>query len=271
MDKTEELNTFLARADELIESKYIVADIKIVNLLKSIASSETLLAIFKNCLTDFDFEDAKKKYLVKSEYLSSEKGEFILPDSSREILAFIFCVLMAIDAKEIDLSDFYKKIFFYEDGSYSAGYATFVNAMIKPFRNTVKSITESVIEGKIQDPIEALSEEEERRKREKEQKEREERLEKETSLKAYGESLSELRKILLADKLKVKESGLKDEAKDEMILIIDMLANVIESNDKDAVNYAFVAYKFAVRTHKLLFFGREKKVKSLIKDVINGL
>lgn len=270
MDKTEELNTFLARADELIESKYIVADIKIVNLLKSIASSETLLAIFKNCLTDFDFEDAKKKYLVKSEYLSSEKGEFILPDSSREILAFMFCVLMAIDAKEIELSDFIKK-YFYEDGSYSAGFATFVNAMIKPFRNTVKSITESVIEGKIQDPIEALSEEEERRKREKEQKEREERLEKETSLKAYGESLSELRKILLADKLKVKESGLKDEAKDEMILIIDMLANVIESNDKDAVNYAFVAYKFAVRTHKLLFFGREKKVKSLIKDVINGL
>ena len=171
MDKTEELNTFLARADELIESKYIVADIKIVNLLKSIASSETLLAIFKNCLTDFDFEDAKKKYLVKSEYLSSEKGEFILPDSSREILAFIFCVLMAIDAKEIELSDFIKK-YFYEDGSYSAGFATFVNAMIKPFRNTVKSITESVIEGKIQDPIEALSEEEERRKREEAERRR---------------------------------------------------------------------------------------------------
>ena len=77
MSKQEELDLFLVRADELIESKYIVADIKIVNLLKSIASSETLLAVFKNCLTDFDFEAAKKKYFVKSEFLSDEKGEFI--------------------------------------------------------------------------------------------------------------------------------------------------------------------------------------------------
>ena len=66
MSKQEELDLFLVRADELIESKYIVADIKIVNLLKSIASSETLLAVFKNCLTDFDFEGRKRRiYLTR--------------------------------------------------------------------------------------------------------------------------------------------------------------------------------------------------------------
>lgn len=270
MSKQEELDLFLVRADELIESKYIVADIKIVNLLKSIASSETLLAVFKNCLTDFDFEAAKKKYFVKSEFLSDEKGEFILPDSSRELLAFIFCVLVSIDLKEIELSEFIRK-FFYEDGSFSAGYQTFVNAMIKPFRNTVKSIMESVIDGKIQDPVDALCEEEERQKREKELKEREERLEKETSVKTYGESLSALRKILLRDKLKVRQSGLKEKEKEELTLVIDMLANVIESNDKDAVVYAAVAYKYAAKAHKLLFFGRTGKVGKLLKDVINGL
>lgn len=270
MDKKEELELFLVRADELIESKYIVADIKIVNLLKTIASSETLLAVFKNCLVDFDFEEAKKKYLVKSEYLSSEKGEFVLPDSSRELLAFIFCVLVAIDAKEIDFSEFIKK-FFYEDGSFSTGYSTFINAMIKPFKNTVKAVMESVLGGTIQDPIDALTEEEERARLEKERKEREERLEKETSLKAYGESLIALRKILLEDKLKIKESKLKQETADELTLVIDMLANVIESNDKDAVNYAFIAYKYVAKSHKILFFGRVKKVNKLIKDVINGL
>lgn len=270
MDKSEELNLFLTRADELIESKYIVADVKIVNLLKSIAASETLLAIFKNCLADFDVDAAKKKYLVKSEYLSNEKGEFIMPDSSKELLAFIFCILMEIDSKQIELSDFIKK-YFYEDGSYSAGFSTFVNAMIKPFRNTVKAITESVIEGRLQDPIEALTEEEARRKREKEQKEREERLEKETSLKTYGESLSALRKILLADKLKIKESKLKPQAAEELTLVIDMLANVIESSDKDAITYAFVAYKYAIRAYRFTFRGRIKKVSKLIKDVLNGL
>ena len=34
----EELDAFIERADELIDSKYILADIKIVNLLKAIAS-----------------------------------------------------------------------------------------------------------------------------------------------------------------------------------------------------------------------------------------
>lgn len=270
MNKKEELDLFLARADELIESKYIVADIKIVNLLKTIAASETLLAVFKNCLLNFNFEEAKRKYLVKNEYLSGDKGEFVLPDSSRELLAFIFCILVAVDSKEINLSDFLKK-FFYEDGSYSAGYATFINAMIKPFKNTVKVVMESVIGGKIQDPIDALTEEEERKRAEKERIEREECLEKETSLKAYGESLNALRKILLTDKLKVKESKLKPEVAEEVTLVIDMLANVIESNDKDAVIYAYVAYKYVAKAHKILFFGRLKKVNKLIKDVINGL
>ena len=50
-----------------------------------------------------------------------------------------------------------------------------------------------------------------------------------------------------------------------------MLANVIESNDKDAVVYASVAYKYAAKAHTLLFFGRTGKVGKLLKDVINGL
>jgi hypothetical protein len=43
--------------------------------------------------------------------------------------------------------------------------------MIKPFKNSVKILMDSVIEGKLQDPIEALTEEEERRAREKEEQE----------------------------------------------------------------------------------------------------
>ena len=118
MTKNEELNLFVEKADELINSKYILADIKIAGLLKSIALSDTLLALFKNCLTDFDFEKAKEKYLVKSPYLSSEKGEFVLPPNSRELLAFIFCVLVDIDAKRIVMGEFISKYFFYYDPLY---------------------------------------------------------------------------------------------------------------------------------------------------------
>ena len=70
MTKREELNLFIKRIDEFIDGKYILADVKIINILKVIAGSETLLALFKNCLTDFDYSEAKKTYLVKSKYLS---------------------------------------------------------------------------------------------------------------------------------------------------------------------------------------------------------
>ena len=139
MDKNAELALFIERADELIESKYIIADIKIVGLLKAIAASDTLIAIFKNCMTGFDYAAAQKKYLVKSKYLAEDKGEFVLPPTSRELLAFIFSVLVDIDAKRIDFAQFINK-YFYEDGSFSAGYTAFLNSMIKPFKTRSKCL-----------------------------------------------------------------------------------------------------------------------------------
>ena len=131
LTKREELNAFLEKADELIEGNYILADIKIAGLLKTIASSDTLLAIFGNCLSGFDYAAAKKKYLVGSKYLPGEKGEFIMPASQRDLLAFVFTLLVDIDAKRVDFGDFLNK-YFYEDGSFSSGYAAFINAKKNP-------------------------------------------------------------------------------------------------------------------------------------------
>lgn len=270
LTKREELDLFLERAQDFIESKYILADVKLANLLKAIASSSTLLALFQNCLNNFDYYSAKKRFLVKNQQLSANRGEFILPPNSRELLAFIFNVLVDVDAKRIDLNDFLN-VYFYVDGSCSASYDAFMTAMIKPFKNSVRMLMESVIEGKLQDPIEALTEEENRRAKEKLEQEMCERRDKELMQKAYGASVKKIKEILLTDKQKVKASNLKDEVKDELILIIDMLANVLESEDKDAVLYAFVSYKYMVRNKKFMFFGREKKIQKLIKGVLDAI
>ncbi|MBE5733736.1 MAG: hypothetical protein E7347_01650 [Clostridiales bacterium] len=270
MDKREQLQLFLERCDEFIDSKYILADVKLANLLKAIASSDTLLALFQNCLTDFDYFGAQKKYLVKSQHLSSDKGEFVMPPNSRELLAFIFNVLVDIDAKRINLNDFLNKYFFV-DGSCSSSYDAFINAMIKPFKNSVKILMDSVIEGKLQDPVEALTEEEERRAREKEEREQTEQRERELLKKSYGASVKNIKELLLVDKQKIKASKLKEDVKEEIILIIDMLANVITSEDKDAITYAYVAYKYMVKSKPFIFFGRVNKISKLIKDVFNGL
>jgi hypothetical protein len=263
----EELDVFSARADDFINSKYILADIKIVNLLKAIAGSDTLIALFKNCLVDFNYEQAKGKYLVKNKYLSEDKGEFILPPNSRELLAFIFNVLVDIDSKRIEFASFINK-YFYVDGSFSSAYDAFITAMIKPFKNSVSILMESVINGVLQDPVEALVKEEERRAKEKEMAENEAKRQEELSLKAYGENIKKIKELLLADKLKVKKSKLSESDKKEITLIIDMLANVVESEDIDAIEYAFTAYKFLTKTRKLMFFGRVKKIQALIKDII---
>lgn len=270
MNIREELNSFLEKSDEFINSKYILADLKIVNLLKSIAASDTLVALFKNCLTNFDYFEAQKKYLVKSPYLSQDKGEFVIPPNSRELLAFVFNVLVDIDAKRINMSEFISK-YFYVDGSFASGYDAFINSMIKPFRNSVKMLMESVIDGKLQDPVEALTEEENRQAKEKADEEKRLATEKQIAEKTYGKSVKSIKEILLNDKQKIRKKNLPEESKEEMMLVIDMLANVIMSEDRDAIIYAFVAYKFMAKSHKLLFFGRVNKVFKLLKGVLNGI
>ena len=270
MDKREQLDLFLERAQEFIDSKYILADIKIVNLLKAIASSDTLIALFKNCLTDFDYEEAQKKYLVKSQYLSSDKGEFVLPASSKELLAFTFSLLVDFDAKNIDMGSFLNK-YFYVDGSCASGYDAFINTMIRPFVNAIKMLMESVIDGKLQDPVEALTEQENKRIKALEEEKAQKEKEKELSQKTYGESVKKIKEILLNDKQKVRAKKLTEEKQEEMLLVIDMLGNAITSEDRDAIIYAFVAYKFMTKSNKILFFGRAKKVFKLLKGVLDGI
>lgn len=266
----EELDLFVERADDFIESKYILADIKIVNLLKVIASSETLLALFKNCLTDFDYYAAQKKYLVKNRFQGGDKGEFILPPNSRELLAFIFNILVDIDAKNIELGEFINKYFFV-DGSFSSGYDAFVNAMIKPFRNSVKILMENVLAGSLQDPVEALVEQENKRREQEEKEAKDKEREKALLQKAYGASVKAIKDMLLSDKQKIKNAKLKEENQKEIILVIDMLANALESEDKEAIFYAFVAYKYVAKSYKSKFRGRVKRVTKLIGDVFNGI
>ena len=266
----QELLNFLEANEEFINSKYILADIKIVNILKSIASSETILALFKSSIVDFDYEEAKKKYLVKDKYFSGEKGEFILPDSAREILALVFNILMDIDAKRLNFGEFINK-YFYIDGSYSASFSAFGNAIIRPFMNTVKSLMQSVIDGTLQDPKDALIEHEARIEREKAEKERQEKMEKELSLKAYGNSVKQIKAILSDDKAKIKRKNIDPDEKEQIVLVINTLANAIDGSKKDDIIFAFVSYRYMVKAHPILFINRAKKVGKLLEDILNAL
>ncbi len=266
MTKREELNAFMKSAEDLMDSKYILADVKIIALLKSIAASQNVVAILKSCLMGFDYESAKKKYLVKNQYAGADKGEFVPPSSSKEFMAFVFSVLVDIDAKNISLGEFLSK-YFYAEGSSFNSYNQFKAEMIKPFCEFLRVVMEGVIDGTLSDPISAIEEEEKRLL--EEEKAKEEQLGE--NAKTSNESVIKLKDLLFSDKIRIKSTKWEESLKEEFILIIDMLANVISSGDKDAIVYAFTAYKFAFKTKKRFFIGKLKKVSKLVGNVLNGL
>ena len=236
------------RADELIDSKYILASKKIENLLKSIANSETLLAIFKNCLKDFDYERECEKCFCQSDYLGENKGEFLQPSSSKHLLALVFSVLVDIDAGNIDLTEFINR-YFYENGSFYESYNSFAKNMIVPFKSTVKSLMTAVIKGYVTDPVD---------------EENGENADTNDATKPIYEKINEL---LLAEKSKILTKKDTD-AKMDAVLIIDTFISALLTNDKDAVKYAFTAYKYTMKVVSP-FRNNVAEIEKSLKEVFN--
>ena len=129
---------------------------------------------------------------------------------------------------------------------------------------------ESVIDGKLQDPVEALTEEENRKREEETKRIDKEKQERELLSKIYGASVKDAKDVLLEIKVKVKDSKLKDEKKETLLLVIDMLANTLESEDKDAITYAYASFLYASKVHRILL-RKYKKVGVCVKEIINAI
>ena len=79
-----------------------------------------------------------------------------------------------------------------------------------------------------------------------------------------------MREILLLDKTKIKNYKIKPEEKERLTLVVDMLANTVESEDKDAIFYAFTSFYYATKVHKHRKLKR-KKVEKLVKEILNAI
>lgn len=136
-EKYIKIERFLSACDELIAGKFILADTKIGDLLKTVASSEELTTLFAAVTDKFDYGTAKRAYLRFPAAPGAAHGAAFLPAERGDVLAFIFCLLVEFDSGTMKLNDFLLR-YFYEDGSYTASYALFADRMIRPFRNIVQ-------------------------------------------------------------------------------------------------------------------------------------
>ncbi len=258
MDKRGELNNFLARSYELITCKYILAESKVVGVLKSIAASETLLAIIESALYNFNYEQKKQEYYTKSSVGNDNMGDYVQPENMKEMLALTFSLLMEIDNQQINFSDFLQE-FFYEDGSFSESYRVFINRVIKPFRNALKLYMEAVIEGKLKNPKDEL------------------KLIKKANVttktldskdKVDEDALREAKELIEQSKNKVLSSDLTDTEKAEVIMIADNFIKKIETSVKEDIRFAFICYKQCVLLYKRLSLDIDGIVKYLIEGNI---
>ncbi len=149
-----QIDLFLRKCDEVMQSRFIIADTKIGELLKSIASSDLLYAFFREITKDFDYFAACRECMGEAD--ASGRRTLRLPQDPEKRLAFIFCLLVEFDNKTLDLGDFLRE-FFYGDGSVYEGFYAFSNQVIKPFKNTVKALfCENVCENLAAEGLEQL-------------------------------------------------------------------------------------------------------------------
>ena len=140
----QQLNRFFQACDKLMNEKYMVADTRIDEVLRSIGECRALTDLFSAATERFDYPAAKKMYLRFPASPTSAHGKAFLPKDRGEALAFVFCILVDLEAGRIKLDDFLLR-YFYEDGSYTASFALFSDRMLRPFRDIVQECFPDVV------------------------------------------------------------------------------------------------------------------------------
>ena len=136
--RREQIDAFLKKCDEVMQSKFIIADTKIGELLQCIVSSDLLYAFFREVTKNFDYDAAREKYMNYTP-AGGTHMQLLFPEDPAERLAFVFCLLADFDSGAIDLGQFLRT-YFYDDGSVYGSFYAFSNQVIKPFRNAVRTV-----------------------------------------------------------------------------------------------------------------------------------
>ena len=239
------IENFDSTMDELINSKYILADGKIGAVLKIVAQSRILYELFEYVTADFDYQAAKSVCFVAGE----GKGKFKLPQKDEDLLALCFLLLMEIDSGKEDVIAFCEKYFPSNEGMQKS-YMEFAEQLLRPF----KTVTEITVE-KIISADEKRGGEDETEVSQPQTPAKEENDEQEPfpAVKSSLDAATEEQK---------RRGG--DDA-EELVFILDQLYSAMKESDYPRITLAYTALKYAVR-----FIRRPKiDLKTIEKEIAN--
>ena len=124
-----EINPFIEACDKMIASKFIMIDKRISDVLKSIAKTEMVFGLIKECMLNFNFD---KEWRIAT----AKVGYLLPPEEPHKFVAFVFSLLNCIDDKKISASDLLSR--FFSKSETSAGpYSDFCESLVVRFKNLV--------------------------------------------------------------------------------------------------------------------------------------
>lgn len=127
-----EVKRFISSCDDMINGKFILADIKILKILNMIAGSEPLYKYIQHCMIDFNFEREYGKAAVKNRISGTT---FVPPSEHEKLVAMVFCLLVEFDKKRLDFYTFISENF----ATLTPGgeYNLFAKTLLVPFRDII--------------------------------------------------------------------------------------------------------------------------------------
>lgn len=134
-DTQQSFEDFIKSCDDMINSKYILADGKISAILQHIASSKKTYALFEKALSGFDFG---YEFSLAKQPTGYNTETVRLPKNNEKAIAFTFCLLLELDMGQRKLKDFLH-IYFYNENP-NTEYASFIREIIVPFKEAAVAL-----------------------------------------------------------------------------------------------------------------------------------
>ncbi len=229
LSREQSVVNFTKNIDELISSNYILATKKISILLKGISSSKMLFELFEHCTTGFNYQDVKRRAILKG--ASYGGGRFIMPKDSRSIIAFVFLLLYEIDSQEMQLLDLLEKCFY--EGGYNESFHRFAKEVLVPFKTEVL-LTVSKIIGSTKYDMQVV----EVKKAEKPV--------------LTDEQSEQIKKLLNESKAIILQYKMESKLKAELLTLYDDFTNALYGTSSERLKISFLGYKYSTLYHRKL-------------------
>lgn len=130
IEEVAKINNLINSCDELINGKFILSEYKIAKILKDIGESKEVYKLLAECMQNFNFD----REFSRAE-ITLPRKKFVLPEEPEKILPFVFCLLMEINNKKLDLNSFLNE--YYSDEESVDPFSKFASETVKPFRNII--------------------------------------------------------------------------------------------------------------------------------------